>query len=235
MRSRRTAPIEALRELLGGGSPDWATEAGLDLGGEYHCLVADVSIPREARRLEQLWTTPDGVSGIVHGYLSCISSELTRADLSAHLVVASPAVPVGELAGAYALCRQALVHYRSERTAGLRPLLDAAARRAVAAPPRGGGQRARGRGRARPPLNPGNEFHRELATTAQAYIASGMKVDDASASLHIHANTLRYRVRRFNELTGAALQPLAAGQTLRVNLHTWWALTTWIANAEKPG
>lgn len=232
VRSRRTARIEALRELLGGGSPDWATEAGLEPRREYHCLVADVSIPREARRLEQLWTTSDAVSGIVHGYLCSITSELPRADLSAHLVVASPAVPVGDLAGAYALCRQALAHYRSEQATGLQSMLAAALEIAVAAQPLLGELLARQMLRE---LNPANEFHRELAATARAYVASGMRVEDAAASLHIHGNTLRYRMRRFNELTEAALAPLAPGQTLSFNLHAWWALTTWLATAEKTG
>ena len=45
-----------------------------------------------------------------------------------------------------------------------------------------------------------------------------MRVEDAARALHVHPNTLRHRLRRFEEATGAALRR----PTDLVEL--WWAL-----------
>lgn len=57
-----------------------------------------------------------------------------------------------------------------------------------------------------------------LLNAIRAYFACGMHVDRAARQLHIHPNTLRHRISRFEELTGADLSDLT------VAMEVWWAL-----------
>ncbi len=45
----------------------------------------------------------------------------------------------------------------------------------------------------------------DLLATVRVWLDSGMRVEPAAERLHIHANTLRYRLGRYEELTGADL------------------------------
>src|SRR3954454_22069498 len=46
----------------------------------------------------------------------------------------------------------------------------------------------------------------ELEDTLRTYLDLGMRIDDTARALHVHANTLRHRLRRFEEATGANLR-----------------------------
>ena len=43
----------------------------------------------------------------------------------------------------------------------------------------------------------------ELEATLRAWFDQGMRIDDTARVLHVHPNTLRHRLRRFEEATGA--------------------------------
>jgi hypothetical protein len=58
----------------------------------------------------------------------------------------------------------------------------------------------------------------ELETTLRAWFDQEMRIDDTARSLHIHPNTLRHRLRRFEEATGATLRDP------RNLVELWWAL-----------
>jgi hypothetical protein len=58
----------------------------------------------------------------------------------------------------------------------------------------------------------------ELEDTLRTYLDLGMKIDETARTLHVHANTLRHRLRRFEEATGANLRDP------RVVVELWWAL-----------
>jgi hypothetical protein len=58
----------------------------------------------------------------------------------------------------------------------------------------------------------------ELVASLRAYFDSGLHVERAAERLFVHPNTLRYRLARFEELTGASLRdPVVA-------FEVWWAL-----------
>jgi DNA-binding PucR family transcriptional regulator len=231
-RTARTARIEALRELINGGPVSWAGEAGLDLERAYRCLVADVSTPRESRRVDALMDTADGVSGIVNGYLCRVTSQLPPAHrLEDTLVVTSPAVVPGQLPTAYQWCREALAVYRGAGARGLRPVSAAAVDIALA------GHEALGRMLADEmlaPLDPKDEFHRLLADTARAYLAHGSKADVTAAALHVHPNTVKYRIRRLGELAGGLDATREPDEALTLSVRWWWALSTWLETTSTP-
>ena len=58
----------------------------------------------------------------------------------------------------------------------------------------------------------------ELMATLRAYLACGMHVESTAERLFVHQNTVRYRLARFEELTGASLREP------QVAFEVWWAL-----------
>lgn len=64
----------------------------------------------------------------------------------------------------------------------------------------------------------GIESQPDLLRTIRTYFACGMHVDRTAKAMFLHANTLRYRIARFEELTGATLS------TPTVAMQVWWAL-----------
>jgi hypothetical protein len=57
-----------------------------------------------------------------------------------------------------------------------------------------------------------------LLGTVDVYFAAEMRIDHTAKRLHLHPNTVRYRLTRFEHLTGASLRD--PGSTLEI----WWAL-----------
>jgi PucR-like helix-turn-helix protein len=58
----------------------------------------------------------------------------------------------------------------------------------------------------------------ELEATLRAFLAHGMRIEDTARALHVHPNTLRHRLRRYEETTGASLRDP------RVLVELWWSL-----------
>ncbi|WP_102141586.1 PucR family transcriptional regulator [Mycobacterium hubeiense] len=58
----------------------------------------------------------------------------------------------------------------------------------------------------------------ELVATLRAYLACGLHVERTATRLFVHQNTVRYRLTRFEELTGSSLRDTD------VLLELWWAL-----------
>ncbi|WP_143220520.1 helix-turn-helix domain-containing protein, partial [Actinomadura sp. CNU-125] len=85
-----------------------------------------------------------------------------------------------------------------------------------------------------PGLDPGDPFHRELAETALAHLDHGGRIEPTAAALHVHGNTVKYRVRRLQELTGRPLPAPADGAAVARAAHLWWALRHWL-DAPAPG
>ena len=54
--------------------------------------------------------------------------------------------------------------------------------------------------------------------TLRTWFDEGMRVEDAARALHVHPNTLRHRLRRFEETTGATLRKPSD------LVELWWAL-----------
>jgi hypothetical protein len=68
------------------------------------------------------------------------------------------------------------------------------------------------------PLASLGRFGGELEATLRAFVDHDLHVEDAARALHVHPNTLRHRLRRYEQATGASLRH----QPDLVEL--WWAL-----------
>ncbi|GAA5612333.1 hypothetical protein Spla01_03494 [Streptomyces platensis] len=69
------------------------------------------------------------------------------------------------------------------------------------------------------PLDERGEDGVQLAEAAAAYLRQGLRLDAAARTLYVHPNTLRNRLRRFEEITGTNLRDPAD------LAEVWWALT----------
>lgn len=217
--------IQALRGLLHGDRVADAADAGLDEKLRYHCLIADVTDPRLAPRIEAVLALAGGTAGFVDGYLCCLAPRLPSQDkLTDVTVVASAAQPPRELAAAYQVCRAALASARLRGLRGLHEVTDLATLVAVDAYPQLGAALA---DTLLAELDPAKDFHRLLAQTALAYLDHGCNADATGTALHVHPNTVKHRLRRFAELTtfGAAG---GQGESVTDAMRWWWALDAWL-------
>ncbi|MGP8297260.1 PucR family transcriptional regulator [Streptomyces inhibens] len=69
------------------------------------------------------------------------------------------------------------------------------------------------------PLAERGEDGAQLEEAAAAYLRQGLRLEAAARTLYVHPNTLRNRLRRFEEITGSSLRDPADLAEI------WWALT----------
>ncbi|WP_174528359.1 PucR family transcriptional regulator, partial [Micromonospora maritima] len=136
-----------------------------------------------------------------------------------------PAQPLDRAPAMYALCQAALRTATHRRLRGLRRVTDLAGETALAAQP---ALAELLRATLLGPLDPADEFHRELATTALAWLDHGQRLDQTASALHVHPNTVRYRLRRLREVTGGPPAEEGARCTVPQTVHWWWALRSWL-------
>jgi hypothetical protein len=223
-RTARESHVETLRKLLHGEPA--AVEPPLDPDGTYHCVVSDVSDPAVASRLERaLAAAGPALCGLVDGRLAGLAARLPELTGGPLLVAAPPARPA-EIAPLYRLGRRALRAGAASGLTGLRTLTDLALPAVTESEPELGRLLS---ARLLDGLDPGDPFHRELAETALAFLDHGGRIEATAAALHVHGNTVKYRVRRFQELTGGPLTaPPGTGGAVAHAAHRWWALREWI-------
>ena len=66
----------------------------------------------------------------------------------------------------------------------------------------------------------------EILASVREWLAAGMRVEPAAERLFVHPNTVRYRLRRYEELTGAELAETEDA------FRVWWALQRELATCE---
>ncbi|TDC45252.1 PucR family transcriptional regulator [Actinomadura sp. KC345] len=226
-RTVREGRVQMLRQLLHGESVP--VLAPLAPSGAYHCVVSDVSDPAVAARLEpELLAAGPGLCGLVDGRLAALVARLPEPPRACPLLVAAPPMPPAAIAPMYALGRRALRAGAAAGLTGLRELADLALLTATEGEPELGGLLAA----ALPGgLDPDDPFHVELAETALAYLDHGGRIEPTAAALHVHGNTVKYRIRRIQEITGRPLLDPSAGAAVSRAAHWWWALRRWLALA----
>lgn len=202
--------------------------AGLDPAGMLFCLVSAEHEPRAAHRLEaRLAGAARGIYGLLGGYLVGVSARVPDC-AEATLLVTGPAVPVTELPESYRMCCAARDAGLRDGATGRLALTELAVDAALDTLP-GLGRTLAGQRLAA--LTPADAFHRELAATALAHLDHGGRLEAAAHALHVHPNTVKYRLRRLRELTGFGADADPPGGAVRAAVHWWWALRTWQRSA----
>lgn len=230
IRTARDHRAMVLRQLvLGTARPDELDVVGVGLPphGRYHCVVSAEHVPAAAHRLEaRLSARGGGVFGLVSGYLVGVAARPPGpGPESGPLVVWGAAVPLADLPESYRMCCAARDAGARAGLEGQFDVTELAVDSAFDAAPELGRALAE---RLLGPLRPGLPFHRELVATALAHLDSGGRLDRTADALHVHPNTVKYRLRRLRELVGfsADARP-GGGGALREAVSWWWALHTW--------
>ncbi|TDD40017.1 PucR family transcriptional regulator [Actinomadura sp. KC06] len=227
-RTMREGRVQMLRQLLHGEAVP--VLAPLDPSGAYRCVVSDVSDPAVAARLEaELTAAGPGLCGLVDGRFAALVTRLPEPHATpGPLLVAAPPARPAEVATMYGLGRRALRAGADAGLTGMRDLTDLALLTVTEAEPELGCLLA---GALLAGLDPDEPFHRELAETGLAYLDHGGRIEPTAAALHVHGNTVKYRIRRLQELTGRPLLDPSGGAAVSRAAHWWWALNRWLARA----
>jgi hypothetical protein len=210
--------------LLGTMSPGEirrrAAAYSLDVPGRYLAFRASITGDEEVRRVERRLGVADAagprnglaalLDGDVVGFAQRLPSELE--DIT---VGVAPAAPLDELVGAFALASRALATARRLGRSGRQDfnalgvypaVLDDAE---VAAPLRA---------EILDPVLATGRSGLTLLDTVKRYLDLDRRIDRTADALHVHVNTVRYRLGRFEELTGRSVSDT---EDL---VEIWWAL-----------
>jgi hypothetical protein len=227
---RRDDRIRLLRRLLLDEEPDAATAPdparfGLTGDGRYHCVVSDAADPARVRVMEQTFARCGGVLAPVAGRLSGLTPRLppTARPEPGMLVVTTPAVRLEQAPDAYRLGLTALTAGLASGATGVHTVTDLAGETALAAQPL---LAAFLSDDLLADLDPAEPFHHDLVSTALDFLDRGQRLDRTASALHLHPNTVRYRLRRLRELTGFSD---AGAFSVTETVRWWWALRTWLA------
>lgn len=223
-RTTRDADTHLLRRLLlddDAVAPAELGRAGLAPDRRYHCLVSDVSDPGRARVLEQHLRRSGGVFGLVEGRLTGLAARVPAAVPGVLLVVA-PAHALDAVHAVHPLCVAAIGLAGRAGLTGVRHLTDLAGEVALHAQPVLAGLLAD----TLTGLDRADDFHRELVATAMVYLDHGQRLGHAAAALHVHPNTVRYRLDRLAEITGTPWDEDAP--SVLAGLGRWWSLRAWL-------
>jgi hypothetical protein len=191
-------------------------EYGIDPLGEYTAVRARASDRDSTHKLAQALGFNDGMHGfsaLVDGDIAGFLIRPPRRDVDG-VVGYGPPRPLDRLADSYRLAARALMTAWACGLSGAHDISSLGLRAAVAMDVDVGESL---RKRYLEPLEkPGSAG--ELIATLRAYLACGMHVERTATRLHVHQNTVRYRLARFEELTGASLHDA------EVLFEAWWAL-----------
>jgi hypothetical protein len=218
--------LEFLRGLLTGTtSPaelhSRASAYGLVFDHPYYAVRARPADPRDREALKRAIETSGrlhglpAVAGVIEGEVAAVTPQ--RPELGGVAATAGLGGPASLEAAehAYHSASRMLAVALQFGVTGAYGLDDLSLKVAVASEPELGSLLMR---QYLDPLAAEGEFGELLEETLREFLANGQKILETSKRLGIHPNTLRYRLDRFEKLTGVSLdQPRAV-------VEVWWAL-----------
>jgi hypothetical protein len=208
-----------------------AAAYGLLPGGRYTALRArpgaEVDVRQLQRSIETSGATDDGglLAAVVDGHVWGLVSRTPAIAGGQGVVGLGTAVDLSGAAASFALATRALDTATAFGRAGVVSIDDLSLRPVILSEDHLGERLIR---RYLGPLRELGEFGATLELTIQEYLAGGMRIDDSAKALIIHPNTLRHRIDRFQQLTGADLR-----RTEDV-IEVWWALERRRVSAGRP-
>jgi len=156
----------------------------------------------------------DGLTTALDHDLVGLCSE-PAAPLPGVVVGVGPPARLAALPGAFAMASRAMQTALAFGQEGVFSLADLSIRPAILADDALGDAFT---GRHLEPLAALGRLGAELEDTLRVWFDHEMHVEETARALHLHANTLRHRLRRFEEATGANLRRPAD------LIELWWAL-----------
>lgn len=217
---------EFLRQLLGGSisAADLYHHAPtycLDESAAYHALrgrpAPDGNLDDLLRAVEADVRSRGGsaMAGTLEGDAVGIVSRVPRLEATGATVGVGGAADLAALERSYATASRVLEVAQRFQMTGVLTLADVSLRAAVVRETELGDLLlARHLG----PLDVDAGFAAVIRDTLRVFLANGLQIKRTAQALGVHPNTLRYRLARYEELTGSDLSDA------RVLLELWWAL-----------
>jgi PucR C-terminal helix-turn-helix domain len=189
---------------------------GLDADREFIAFRAREAAPTRPQS-HRVAVALAGDDGLVMSLDRDLAGIATRppASLAGIVVGIGPAARLEALPAAFAMASRALQTAVAFGQEGAFSLADLSIRPAIVADEVLGDAFA---ARYLEPLAGLGRLGTELEDTLRTWFDQGMRVDDTARALHVHPNTLRHRLRRFEETTGTTLRDP------RHMVELWWAL-----------
>ncbi len=227
MRGAQERKAAFVRQVLSGTVPpsqlgDVAEAYGVVIDEEYFAVRAR---PREDSELHDIEAfvqsgntgrRPRGVVALIDGDVCGFVPELPGRARSAQVVVGiSGPVPLRDLAGAFHLATRALETAAALRRFGVFSIGDLGMLPAIASDHELGNVMLERYVR---PLEAMGASAQAVLETVECYLANNGRVDKTARQMYLHTNTVRYRLGRFEELTGASLRDIDG------MIEVWWAL-----------
>ncbi len=218
---RRTAYVRSMLNglvNLADSAADLATYR-LDPAGRYaavRCIVEPRTAERTRREVELKGSLPNQSALIAVDGGECIGIVARRPSPDGEEVIGiGPYVPLREIADSFRIASRACEVAAQLDRHGVFGIEDLTWRLAAASQPDVTRFLAE---RYLQPLRAEGEFGAVLEETLRVYLAHGRSITKSAEALVTHANTLRYRLRRFTELTGRSLD------STEVLVELMWAL-----------
>ncbi|MEA2398578.1 MAG: putative transposase [Thermoleophilaceae bacterium] len=214
-----------LRGLLDGTLPRAEAEGraaayGLLPGGRYMALRARAAPDVDPALLARVIESTGGAGG--HGALAAIlEGEVcgivsSRPELAGEGVLGlGSAVELSALDASFRLATRALETAMAFGIPGVADVDQLSLRPAILSEDHLGDTLVR---RYLEPLRALGEFGETLELTVRQYLESGLRIDESARELIVHPNTMRHRLQRFQQLTGADLRKVDD------LVEVWWAL-----------
>jgi PucR C-terminal helix-turn-helix domain len=207
-------------ELAPAEAESRAAAYGLLPGGSYIAVRARPPAGGDARRLARSIEATGGIDGrgaiavVVDGEVWGVTHRAPRVD-GPGLVAMGGTTRFAALPASFRLAARALETAVAFGMSGAVGIDDLALRAAVLSEEELGERLVR---RYLDPLRALGAFGDTLERTVERYLRDGMRIDESARGLFIHPNTMRHRVDRFQQLSGADLH-----NTEDV-VGVWWAL-----------
>lgn len=178
----------------------------IDPDGQYaavRCVVRGGSPERLRREIEGAGSQRERPGLVAVDGGECIGVLARRpGEVSGEVIGVGPLVALRDIASSFAMASRCCDVARRSYTSGVFGLEDLTWRLAAADQPE---VTAYLRKRYLDPLRAEGDFGMVLEATARAYLAQSRNVARTAEELVLHVNTLRYRIRRFEELTTSSL------------------------------
>jgi len=198
-----------------------AAAYGLLPSGSYVAVRGRPGPGGDVRHLQRAVELSGGGEGggtvvaIVEGEIWGVVSRHAEVDSSDGVVALGAPADLGGLRDSFGLASRALETAAAFGLDGVVTIDDLSLRLAILSEDHLGERLVR---RYLEPLRELGEYGATLEHTVREYLAKGLRVDASAKALIVHPNTLRHRIARFEQLTGANLR-----RTEDV-VEVWWAL-----------
>lgn len=167
------------------------------------CVASDAGSEKLRRQIERAGSRAEQTALVAVDAGECIGLVARRpAEVAGLVIGVGPEVPLRDIAASYAMASRCCDVARRSQTTGVFGLQDLTWRLAAADQPE---VTAHLRTKYLAPLRAEGEFGVVLEETIRAFLARSRNVARTAETLVLHVNTLRYRIRRFEELTKSSL------------------------------